>query len=354
MRVCLVTLGDPRTLTGGYLYHLRMAELAEPRGAEVSFFSFPDRPFPVPWAAGRGLVAGARSSDVVVVDSIAAWCSAPWLGRAGVPVVGMLHQLPGGMDHGRLRRALQAPFDRRAYRYMDRILVASEALRTDLSAEVDPDRLVVVAPGRDVAVPNGAAGDLRNGRRIALLSVGNWVTRKGTLDLLEAFRRVPPDLATLHLVGRTDIDSEYAARVRRALTTGGLTDRVVVHGPVPKERVAALYRAADAFVLPSLEEPYGTVYGEAMASGLPVIGWNAGNLPHLAADGLSGLIVEPGDIAGLSAALTRIGTDDDLRTKLAEGARSRSRSFPTWEETADLFFDELRQVVTASKSTIAP
>lgn len=300
------------------------------------------------------MVAATATSDVAVIDSIAAWCAAPWLGRVDVPIVGMLHQLPGGMDHGRLRHALQAPLDRRAYKHMDRIFVASEALRSDLSAELDPARLVVVAPGRDVAVPDDPVGDLRQGRRIALLSVGNWVARKGTLALLEAFEKLPPALATLHLVGRTDVDPAYAGRVQQRLSNGDLADRVVVHGPVPKERVAALYEGSDAFVLPSLKEPYGTVYGEAMASGLPVIGWDAGNLPHLATDGVSGLIVEPGDIAGLSTALTRIATDDDLRAKLATAAKERSRSFPTWEETADLFFGELRHVVTASKSNTAP
>jgi glycosyltransferase involved in cell wall biosynthesis len=46
----------------------------------------------------------------------------------------------------------------------------------------------------------------------------------------------------------------------------------MVHGPVPAEQVAVLYREADVFVLPSLREPFGTVWGEAMAAGLPVVG----------------------------------------------------------------------------------
>ena len=67
--------------------------------------------------------------------------------------------------------------------------------------------------------------------------------------------------------------------------------------------MSALYGAADVFVLASTVEPYGTVYGEAMAAGLPVVGWAAGNLPHLAADGVEGRVVPTGDVAGLSAAL---------------------------------------------------
>src|SRR5688500_11700027 len=279
MRVCLATLGDPKTLTGGYLYHLRMAELAPARQAEVSFFSFPERPFPLSTLAGRNFLRAAASSDVVVIDSIAAWCVAPWLKRVEVPVVGMLHQLPGGMDQPGLRRRAQAPLDRVAYRHMARVLVASEALRIDLSQELDPGILVTVAPGRDVAEPSGEMSRLAGRRRVALLAVGTWVERKGIVDLLDAFAPLPGDLATLHLVGRTDVDPDYARRVENKLE--GLGDRVVVHGPVPKEDVAAMYLAADAFVLPSVEEPYGTVYGEAMASGLPVIGWDTGNLPHL-------------------------------------------------------------------------
>lgn len=339
-----MTLGDPETLTGGYLYHLRMAALAPARDAQVRFFSFPDHPFPIPVAAGPRMIEAARGCDVVVVDSIAAWCAAPWLGRLHSPVAGMLHQLPGGMDHNGLRHTLQAPLDRRAYRHMSTIMVASDALKADLSAELDPSRLVVVAPGRDVAAPSRVISDLSNGRRIALLAVGNWVERKGIVELLDAFAELRPDLATLHLVGRTDIDPRYGARVEQAVARLG--DRVVVHGPLPKEEVAAMYLAADAFVLASREEPYGTVYGEAMASGLPVIGWDSGNLPHLARHDASGLIVPRGDVKALTRSLGRIATDEDLRARLARGAKERSASFPTWEETANRFFGELRRLVT--------
>ena len=354
MRACLVTLGDPQTLSGGYLFHLRLAELAPERDSEISFFSFPDRVFPLPLASGAGMLNASASADVVVVDSIAAWCAAPWLGRVTKPVVGMLHQLPGGTDGGSFRRKCQASLDRQAYRHMDRILVASLSLRDDLSDEIDPSRIGVVAPGRDVARPAGGSPDLRSGRRIALLSVGNWVPHKGTVELLRAFQTVPPEHATLHLVGRTDVDPRYAARVRALIAEPGIRDRVVVHGPVPRERVASMYVAADAFVLPSMVETYGTVYGEAMASGLPVIGWEAGNLPQLARDGISGLIVPTNDVAALTRALVRIAEDEGLRTRLAAGARERAKDLPTWEETADLFFSELRQVVTASKSSTTP
>jgi glycosyltransferase involved in cell wall biosynthesis len=98
------------------------------------------------------------------------------------------------------------------------------------------------------------------------------------------------------------------------------------------------------FVLPSVREPYGTAYGEAMAAGLPVVGWHAGNLPHLATDLREGLILPPGDVAGLSAALRRLTDDERFRRRLGDAARRRAASLPTWDESAARLFTTLRAV----------
>src|SRR6266566_4766823 len=328
--VSLVTLGDPGRLTGGYLYHRRMAELAPEHGAELRFVSVPERPFPLPALAGRKVLrralrparaappatpapraapadgaggpAGGGRADVVVLDSIAAAFLGPWLalGRLPVPLVGSLHKLPAG-------------------------------------------RILVVPPGRDVAAAPGApAGDLRQGRRAALLCVANWIGRKGILETLEALARLDPGTATLHLAGDDRADPLYAAMVRARLSRPDLAGRVVVHGPLPIEAIAALYQAADVFVLPSVREPYGTVWGEAMAAGLPVVGWRAGNLPHLAGEG-EALLVPPGDVEGLSRALALLAGDEPLRRRMGEAARRRASDRPTWRDSAARFFDALRE-----------
>jgi glycosyltransferase involved in cell wall biosynthesis len=208
------------------------------------------------------------------------------------------------------------------------------------------DRIVVVPPGRDVSpATEPLHDDLRRGRRAAFLCVGNWVERKGILSLLEAFAMLPPDAGTLHLAGDDRADPSYAARMRQRLTQHDLTYRVVVHGPLSPEGVAALYHTADVFVLPSVREPYGTVYGEAMAFGLPVVGWRAGNLPYLADDGKEGLLAEPGDVATLAGALKCLAYDEALRRRLGAAAQERARIRPTWEETAALFFQAVREAV---------
>ena len=350
-----MTLGDPHRLTGGYLYHLRMAEAAPAHRARIEFVSVPDRPFPLPAAHGRAILGKAATADAVLLDSIAAAFVAPALAvRAPrVPLIGVLHQPPGGIDHGPLRRAVQRPLDRLAYRRARLLIVASELLADELAAAgFERDRLRVVPPGRDVAPAPAAAPELRRGTAAAFLCVANWVERKGILELLEAFARVPRGLGTLHLAGDETADAAYASRVRERLAAPDVAGRVVAHGPLSRDDVAALYAGADVFVLPSTREPFGTVFGEAMAAGLPVVGWRAGNLPHLADDGKEGVVLDPRDVDGLAEALTRLARDEELRRELGEAARRRASTRPTWAEAAGEFFGAIRSAVATAAPVV--
>jgi glycosyltransferase involved in cell wall biosynthesis len=352
LRVALITLGDPGRLTGGYLFHRRIADAASRHDARLTFYSVPDRSFPLAVIDGpRVMRAAVAAHDVVVLDSIAAAFVGPALAihPPGRPLVGMLHQPPGGIDHGPRRATLQAALDQLAYRRARRLLAASEALAVELTQRwgIAPTRVQVVPPGRDVAPhhPDTVRLDLRQGRQVALLCVANWVERKGVHSLLDAVAGLPSNSATLHLVGDDHVDAKYSQRLRTRLGMSDLLGRVVVHGPLPLDRVADLYASADVFVLTSVKEPYGTVYGEAMASGLPVVGWRAGNLPYLAEDGKEGLVVAPGDEAALRAALARLIADEPLRQCMGAAARVRALSRPTWADTAALFYGSLRHEV---------
>jgi glycosyltransferase involved in cell wall biosynthesis len=344
LSVALVTVGDPATLTGGYLYHRRVAALAEANDARVRFISFPAWPFPAPLMRCRQIRRMALRYEVVLLDSIAAAYTAPApLGRHQ-PVAAIVHQPPGGIDHGPLRARWQAALDLRGYIGVRRFLAASHSIAQDLHRRgIGEDRVRVLPPGTQPPTPpSGSPGELRRGRRMALLSVGNWVPRKGLLDLLAAVAQLPEPTLTLHLAGDTDLDAGYRDRIRACLATPELADRVVVHGAVSPQRVSTLYSAADAFALTSYVEPYGTVYAEAMAAGLPVVGWRAGNLPNLARDGIEGYILDPGDVDGLAAALLRLSDDPPARQGMANAARHRAQTLPTWEETARELYAELR------------
>jgi glycosyltransferase involved in cell wall biosynthesis len=247
-----------------------------------------------------------------------------------------------------MHRAFQKPFDQATYRRCDLLMAASRVLGRELVSKygLPGDKICVVEPGSDLPIDRTNVPELRMGRRIAMLSVANWLPNKGVVELLEALAGLPQECATLHLVGRADLDAVYSARVHSRLTAPDLIDRVVTHGAVSREQVACLYAGADVFVVPSYQETYGTVHGEALAAGLPTVGWRSGNLPNLVEDGRQGCLLPPGDIAALTAVLGRLSTDDAWRAFLSDGARHRGELLPTWADTADAFFDALSSLAT--------
>jgi glycosyltransferase involved in cell wall biosynthesis len=347
LRLSLVTLGDPDQRTGGYRYHRMMAGAAEKHRAAMRSASLPTLSWPLPgMAARRVLHAAAEGADAILLDSIAAAFAAPWIARLRTPVVAVVHQPPGGLHGGRARRVAQRRLDGIAHRSAAGVVAAAESLVDDLrGVGVPADRIVVVPPGCDVPVASGPPLDLRRGRAVSVLCVANWTSLKGILELVDAFATLPEEAATLWLVGATDAERRYADRVRRRVAKPDLHDRVVVRGSVPVEEVGRFYRTADVFALCSFVDAYGTAWAEAIAAGLPVVGWRAGNLPRLAEHGREALMAEPGDVAGLASALRAITTDGEMRARLAAGARRRAELLPTWRDSAHLFFASVRELL---------
>jgi glycosyltransferase involved in cell wall biosynthesis len=330
LTVGLITLGDPATLTGGYRYHRRMAELAARNDARIIFASLPPR---LPFLYGHRVLRTARGADVVLVDSIAAAFVAPWLVRHRPRrLAAIVHQPPGGIDHAPLRRWAQARLDRYLYRRCQVVMVASALLADWL------DRTIVVPPGRDQKAGDKVT-DLRQGARAAALCVANWLPNKGILELLDAVAAVPAGTLRLHLAGDERPGTAYGQRVIRRI--GDLSDRVVRHGRCDDAEIGRLYRSADLFVLPSRWETFGTAYAEAMDAGLPVIGWRSGNLPHLVDDGKQGIVTTPSDIPALTGALRRLAEDEAERRRMGAAAAHRALSLPTWEQSAEQFFTVL-------------
>jgi glycosyltransferase involved in cell wall biosynthesis len=96
-------------------------------------------------------------------------------------------------------------------------------------------------------------------------------------------------------------------------------------GPVPLAELPALLAQATVFALPTLEEPFGLAFLDAMACGLPCVGTRVEAVPEIVREGETGLLVPPGDAPALAAALERLLGDHTLAR--AMGARGRARVF---------------------------
>lgn len=295
----------------------------------------------------RASLGRLPAADVVVVDSLEAWKLRTALSRRRRPrVVALVHQQPGGVDGPRWLRRIRRVLDVAAYRRCDLLIVAGPAVADMLRDEgIDPARVEVIAPGSDLPVFHHRP-PLRAERRIGALNVANWLPNKGIVELADAVAVLPHEDVTLHLAGQTDNEADYEAAVTARLQHPDLTGRVVVHGAVDPAAIASLYAAADVFVFPSHSEAYGSVVAEALAMGLPVVGWRTPYMTALVDDHVEGLLVPPGDVARLSDAIHRLAIDPDLRVSLSDGARRRGARLPTWEQTTRRFFGALGRLVT--------
>jgi glycosyltransferase involved in cell wall biosynthesis len=121
--------------------------------------------------------------------------------------------------------------------------------------------------------------------------------------------------------------------VREMIRTLELGDRITLAGELDAAGVAAAYDAADLFVLPTLHETFGMAVAEAIARGLPVVSTPTGAIPAIVGDGA--LLVPPGDVTALTAALTQVIAEPALRDRLATGAREARERLPSWNVALD-------------------
>jgi D-inositol-3-phosphate glycosyltransferase len=208
----------------------------------------------------------------------------------------------------------------------------------------DPARTLVVPPGVDL--DRFSPGDRAAARRrvgmpddaIVLLFVGRIQPLKAPDVLLHAAAHllaVQPELRDrlrVHVVGAPSGSGLDAPEQLQKLAGDlGIADVVTFFPPVPADRLADHYRAADVTVVPSHNESFGLVALEAQACGTPVVAAAVGGLRTAVRDGVSGVLVEGHDPADYA---TAVRTVLDRRQLLSAGARRHAGLF-SWDRTAD-------------------
>jgi glycosyltransferase involved in cell wall biosynthesis len=111
--------------------------------------------------------------------------------------------------------------------------------------------------------------------------------------------------------------------------------RAIFTGQV--EETDSFYAACDIFALPSELEGFGLVYIEAAFHGVPSVGTNVGGIPDAIVDGETGILVPPGDVLALRAALDRMIRDSNQRSRMGQAARRRALAELTETTMADRF-----------------
>jgi glycosyltransferase involved in cell wall biosynthesis len=239
---------------------------------------------------------------------------------------------------GNVSRLNPKSWQRYLHPRIDRIVCVADAVRRYLveprllGSLVRRDRAVTIYKGHDVAwyrdpPADLAAFDVPPGAFV-VGCVANMRPRKGIEVLVEAFGRLPSD-APFYLLLVGNMASE---RLDRAIAASRNAARIRKVGFQPN--APAIIGACDVSVLPTLRrEGLPKTVIEAMIYEVPPIVTNTGGSPELVEDGVSGLVVPPGDAAALADAMLRLYRDPDLRHRMGSAARRRIETHFNTNET---------------------
>jgi glycosyltransferase involved in cell wall biosynthesis len=233
-----------------------------------------------------------------------------------------------------IQRTMRA--ERRIYDRLDLIMPMSEWLRQSFIEDFgqQPEKVVTVGAGANLdSLPDSVPQRPPSPPRF--LVVASELQRKGGPELLAALELVRdshPE-AELSIVGQQapadpPAGTRWLGRIRRS-------------DPDGTERVARIYAEATAYVMPSRYEPFGIAFLEAMAYGLPCIGARVCAMPEIIDEGVTGLLVEPRDVDGLAAAMTRLVDDPEAARAMGEAGFRRLHDRFTWDHVAGRMVDAI-------------
>jgi glycosyltransferase involved in cell wall biosynthesis len=266
----------------------------------------------------RAARRAARDADLVHAHWLPAGVVAAATGR---PFVVQLW----GTDAALARRAPRLA--RRVLRRAQLVICASQEL-AGAARELGARTVRVIPSGVDIPDAVGEPDEPPH-----VLYAGRLSEEKGVLELVEAARGLP-----LVIAG----DGPLRGRVPGAI------------GFVAHDELLDLYKRAAVVVCPSRREGFGVVCAEAMAHGRPVVAAAVGGLRDLVVDGETGLLVPPGDVPALRAALERLLADPQLRRRLGTAARERAREAFSWDRAVSLTLHAYEDALPTARLPLRP
>jgi glycosyltransferase involved in cell wall biosynthesis len=190
---------------------------------------------------------------------------------------------------------------------------------------------------------NGNRGDPRFGPHM-VFACRQLFPRKGIRFLLEAGAELKSQFPDLKIVLAGDgFERPELARLAAEL---GIASDVTFLGWVPNVELPQYYRAAAVSVIPSLEEGFGIPAAEAMGCEVAVVASDAGGLPEVVENGVTGLVVPRGDSKALAQAIGSLLADPQRRRVMGQAGRERALRLFDWDRSAQQFEDLYREVAS--------
>ncbi|MFA5075524.1 MAG: glycosyltransferase family 4 protein, partial [Candidatus Babeliales bacterium] len=232
------------------------------------------------------------------------------------------------------------------YEQTDYIMTISDFVyKSFLKQNFDSKKLLKVNCGIDVEffkTPNFLQADLLKNKsnKFRVIFVGLLCLRKGVQYLIQAWQKLnfAPNQAELILVGNLQNDLKiYLDRIK-------LPQNIIFYGSTDKYNLKKLYQGSDLFVLPSIEDGFGMVIGEAMACGLPVICSDNTAASDLIEDKVHGFIVPAGSADILAEKILYIYQNREHAQFMGQLAKEHVQKF-SWDNYGENIFKTYKSIL---------
>jgi glycosyltransferase involved in cell wall biosynthesis len=322
-------------------------------------FTFPRIRYPVPnlFTLGRRIkkLCEVWKPDILYFSHAIYLTTLPvlWLRKLGIPVIVSTDVYPGvSWFYGhKLVDAVGYSYTKLVIRRIFKLADGVQLMNSQLSQQsdkvgLDKNKAFTVTRGVDTSLfsPTNPPEGLRESLGISptdtvVLYAGRLDLVKGVGYLLQAAAKIlphHPDVKLL-IVGDGSLRKhyeEFAATLPPAVIFTGW-----------RQDVPRLMNIADIFVLPSLSEGAANVAMEASASGLPVIATAVGEVPEIVVNGVTGILVNPGDADGLTDSLEKLLSNPSLAKQMGAAGSKRMAENYTWEKICNALENEYRKVI---------
>ena len=215
------------------------------------------------------------------------------------------------------------------YQQADRVTIPSEFSRNSfIQMGVSPDKII--------KIPYGARLDRfkKEGdpdkEKFSILWVGGVNLRKGFMYALHAFQKFTHPKKEFNVIGA--VSSEIAQLIKHENL-----DKINFLGTVPNYELSKYYSRSHVFILPSIEDGFGMVMGEALACGCPVIATTNTGARDLLPEQKEGLIIEIRSPQAILDGFRKLADDPLLRIKMSEAGMQKVKDVQGWDQYGDAF-----------------
>lgn len=264
-------------------------------------------------------LARAEAPDVAIGIMHSAYIPLGFaLAGTGIPVIASEHIVYGHYDDRRVERALLGIIPM----FLHSVTAISEEMRRGFPARIRGKMVIIPNP---VGTASGARADVRGGAEKIVLNVGRLEEQKDQRTLVAAFAQI----ATRFPQWRVRIVGEGILRpaLEAQIEVLGLGDRIALPGATAD--ISGEYVRAQLFAMPSSYESFGLATAEALAHGLPAVGFaDCPGTNELIVDGANGLLVAGQErTQALADGLDRLMSSEALRVQLAAAAPATVQRF---------------------------